>query len=128
LALDKSVFPEALPEITKLRVRQTIQDSIQEYGIMLPHLKLELEETQTELTGETLLLKELKEIQRALQARRMDLATTGEAGASKKSSEGRAKMLETKALVQELMRELTGFLAKYYPPIQSDVSFLITII
>ncbi|KAF9119407.1 hypothetical protein BGW39_000323 [Mortierella sp. 14UC] len=117
---NRSVFPETLPEVTKLRVRQTIQDSIHEYGIMLPHLKQELEETQTELTGETLLLKELKEIQRALQARRLDLATTGEAGASQKSSEGRTKLLDTKVLVQELMRELTGFLAKYYPPIQPD--------
>ncbi|KAG0280966.1 hypothetical protein BGZ95_007641 [Linnemannia exigua] len=115
---NRNVFPEALPEVTKLRVRQTVQDTIHEYGIMLPHLKQELEETQAELTGEKLLLKELKEIQRALQARRLDLATMGEAGESQKGSQGRSKLMDMKALVQELMRELTGFLAKFYPPIQ----------
>lgn len=120
--LDTNTFPDVLPEVSKLRVRQTVHDSIHEYGIMLPLLKQELEETQAELTGETQLLKELKEIRRALQARRQDLATTGEAGSSQKSSQGRTKMLETKVLVQELMRELTGFLARYYPPIQPDVS------
>ncbi|KAG0369759.1 hypothetical protein BGX24_002298 [Mortierella sp. AD032] len=117
---NKDVFPEALPEVTKLRVRQTVQDSIHEYGIMLPHLKQELEETQTELAGENLLLKELKEIQRALQARRLDLAAMGEAGETQKSSQGRSKLMDIKVLVQELMRELTGFLAKHYPPIQPD--------
>jgi hypothetical protein len=111
-----------MPEVSKLRVRQTIHDSILEYGIMLPHLKQELEETQTELREETQLLKELKEIRQALQARRQDLATTGEAGSSQESSLGRTKVLEIKVLVQELMRELTGFLARYYPPIQPDVS------
>ncbi|KAG0282226.1 hypothetical protein BGZ96_000720 [Linnemannia gamsii] len=117
---DRNTFPDMLPEVSKLRVRQTVHDSIHEYGIMLPLLKQELEETQAELTGEAQLLKELKEIRRALQARRQDLATTGEVGSSQKSSQGRTKMLETKVLVQELMRELTGFLARYYPPIQPD--------
>ncbi|KAF9085058.1 hypothetical protein BGX29_002188 [Mortierella sp. GBA35] len=117
---NKTVFPETLPEVTKLRVRQTVHDSIHEYGIMLPHLKQELEDTQAELSGEQLLLKELEEIRRALQARQQDLATTAEAGSNQESTQGRQKMLETRVLVQELMRELTGFLAKHYPPIQPD--------
>ena len=116
------MFPDVLPEVTKLRVRQTVHDSIHEYGIMLPHLKEELEETQVELRDENQLLKELKEIRRALQARRKDLATTAEIGTSQETAQGRQKMLETRALVQELMRELTGFLVKHYPPIQPDVS------
>ncbi|KAF9147142.1 hypothetical protein BG015_011251 [Linnemannia schmuckeri] len=115
---NRNVFPEVLPEVNKLRVRQSVHDSIHEYAIMLPHLKQELEETQAELTGEKQLLKELKEIRRALQARRQDLATTGDSVANQQSSQGRTKMMETKVLVQELMRELTKFLARYYPPIQ----------
>ncbi|KAF9926248.1 hypothetical protein FBU30_004143 [Linnemannia zychae] len=117
---NKKVFPEILPEVSKLRVRQTVQDSILEYEFMIPYLKQELEETQAELAGENKLFKELREIKRALEEKRKDLATAWEAGSNQKSSQDRTKMLEIKVLVQELMRELTGFLAKYYPPIQSD--------
>lgn len=122
LPLDKHNFPEPLSEVNKLRVRQSIHDSIHELAIMLPHLKQELEETQAELAGEKQLMKELQEIRRALQARRQDLATSGEAISSQQSTQGRTKMMETKVLVQELMRELTKFLARYYPPVQPDVS------
>ncbi|KAF9141624.1 hypothetical protein BGX30_004425 [Mortierella sp. GBA39] len=116
----KHNFPKPLSEVNKLRVRQSIHDSIHELAIMLPHLKQELEETQAELAGEKQLMKELEEIRRALQARRQDLATSGESISSQQSTQGRTKMMETKVLVQELMRELTKFLARYYPPVQPD--------
>ncbi|KAG0195951.1 hypothetical protein BGX28_000332 [Mortierella sp. GBA30] len=116
----RDVYPEVLPEVTKLKVRQMIQDSIHDYGVMIPRLKQELAETQAELTSEKQLLKELQEIQRALQARREDLARSIESASNEESSQGRQKMLEARLQVQELMRELTGFLSRHYPPIQPD--------
>ncbi|KAF9116154.1 hypothetical protein BGX27_004494 [Mortierella sp. AM989] len=114
------VFPEVLPEVTKLRTRQMVQNSIHDYGVMIPRLTKELEDTKAELASEKKLLKELHEINQALQARRKDLKRLVESGISQESSQGRQKMLETRVKVQELMRELTGFLSRHYPPIQPD--------
>ncbi|KAG0006956.1 hypothetical protein BGZ65_001162 [Modicella reniformis] len=117
---NREVFPEVLPEVTELRVLQTIQDSIRDYGIMLPRLKRELEDTRAELASEKQLLKELKEINQALQARRRDLANLTEAGMSQESSQTRKSILERRAHVQDLTKELTRFLNKHYPPVQPD--------
>jgi len=115
------VYPEALPEVTKLKVRQMVQDSIRDYGIVIPQLQQELNDTQAELASEKKLLSELNEIKRALQARREGLALSIESSSSLESSQGRQKMLEARLQVQELMRELTGFLSRHYPAIQPDV-------
>ncbi|KAF9208305.1 hypothetical protein BGZ49_009267 [Haplosporangium sp. Z 27] len=112
--------PEVLPELTKIRVRQLIQNLIHDYGVMIPHLANELDDTKAELVAEKKLLKELQDINRALQARRKDLKKLVESGMSQESSQGRQKMLETRVKVQELMRELTKFLSRHYPPIQPD--------
>ncbi|KAF9435776.1 hypothetical protein BGZ76_005563 [Entomortierella beljakovae] len=113
-------FPEVLPEVTKLRVRQSVQNLIRDYGVMTPRIATELEDTKKELLSEKQLLKELKEINRALQARRADVKKLRDSGVSQESSQGRQKMLETRVLVQELTRELTRFLTRHYPPIQPD--------
>ncbi|KAG0371143.1 hypothetical protein BGZ54_010117 [Gamsiella multidivaricata] len=117
---NQNVFPEVIPELSKIQVRQMVRDSIRDYGIMISQLRKELEETKTELASERQLLKELKEINQALQARRKDLANLVESGMSQESSQDRQRMLETRVQVQELMRELTRFLSKHYPPIQPD--------
>lgn len=119
--LDRDVYPEALPEVTKLKVRQMVQDSIRDYGIVIPRLQQELADTQAELAAEKKLLNELNEIKRALQARRHGLAQLIESTSTVESSQGRQKMLEARLQVQELMRELTGFLSRHYPAIQPDV-------
>ncbi|KAF9193897.1 hypothetical protein BGZ51_001883 [Haplosporangium sp. Z 767] len=120
LQSNREIYPEVLPEVTKLRVRQMVQDSIRDFGIMIPHLKKELADTQTELASEKRLLKELQEIKRALQARRDDLARLIETGSSQESNQGRQKLLEARRQVQELMKELTTFLTRHCPPIQPD--------
>ncbi|KAF9999219.1 hypothetical protein BGZ79_007164 [Entomortierella chlamydospora] len=120
LRTNSEVHPEVLPEVAKIRVRQTVQDCIRDYEVMLPHLAKELDDTKAELVSEKKLLKELQEINRALQARRKDLKKLVESGVSQESSQGRQKMLETRVKVQELMRELTGFLSRHYPPVQPD--------
>ncbi|KAG0057688.1 hypothetical protein BGZ83_005627 [Gryganskiella cystojenkinii] len=112
--------PEVLPELTKIRVHRMVQDSIQDYALMTPLLKKELEDTKKELVAEKTLLKELKVITDAIQTRRSDLEKAVESGTSQESSQGRQKMLEIKKQVQDLMRELTGFLSEHYPPYQPD--------
>ncbi|KFH72337.1 hypothetical protein MVEG_02628 [Podila verticillata NRRL 6337] len=114
-----TVFDE-LPEVTRLRVNQSVQDSIHGYEIGTPLLKAELEETKQELAAENQTLKESLEIKEALNARLSDLAKAIEKGTSQESSQGRQKLLEARLQVQELMRELTGFLNAHYPPIQPD--------
>ncbi|KAF8924791.1 hypothetical protein BGZ58_001424 [Dissophora ornata] len=111
---------QVVPEVMKLRTRQMVQDSIYDYGVVIPLLKKELDETKAELASEKQLLKELKEINQALQARRKDLAKLTESGMSHESSERRQALLKTREHVQELMRELTKFLGRHYPPIQPD--------
>ena len=54
--VDRDVYPEALPEVTKLKVRQMVQDSIRDYGIVIPRLQQELNDTQAELAAERKLL------------------------------------------------------------------------
>ncbi|KAF9940908.1 hypothetical protein BGZ67_006328 [Mortierella alpina] len=117
---NRDVYPEALPEVTTLKVRQMVQDSIRDYGIVIPRLQQELTDTQAELASEKKLLSELNEIKRALQARREGLALSIESSSTLESSQGRQKMLEARIQVQELMRELTGFLSRHYPAIQPD--------
>ncbi|KAF8982863.1 hypothetical protein BGZ46_000425 [Entomortierella lignicola] len=117
---NSEAVPEVLPELTKIRVRQLTQNLIHDYGVMIPHLAKELDDTKAELVAEKKLLKELQDINRALQARRKDLKKLVESGMSQESSQGRQKMLETRVKVQELMRELTKFLSRHYPPIQPD--------
>ncbi|KAG9324616.1 hypothetical protein KVV02_007186 [Mortierella alpina] len=117
---NRDVYPEALPEVTTLKVRQMVQDSIRDYGIVTPRLQQELTDTQAELASEKKLLSELNEIKRALQARREGLALSIESSSTLESSQGRQKMLEARLQVQELMRELTGFLSRHYPAIQPD--------
>ncbi|KAI8596182.1 centromere-associated protein K-domain-containing protein [Dissophora ornata] len=117
---NQEVFPQVVPEVMKLRTRQMVQDSIYDYGVVIPLLKKELDETKAELASEKQLLKELKEINQALQARRKDLAKLTESGMSHESSERRQALLKTREHVQELMRELTKFLGRHYPPIQPD--------
>ncbi|GJJ69953.1 centromere protein K [Entomortierella parvispora] len=111
---------EPLPELTKIRVQRMVQDSIQDYAVMTPLIRKELEDTRKDLTAEKLLLKELNEINRALQTRRKELQQTIESGTSQESSQGRQKVQEMKKQVQGLMRELTGFLTEHHPPYQPD--------
>ncbi|KAG0031794.1 hypothetical protein BGZ81_000564 [Podila clonocystis] len=118
-ASKETVFDE-LPEVTRLRVNQSVQDSIHGYEIGTPLLKTEMEDTKQELAAENQTLKEALEIKEALNARLADLAKAIEKGTSQESSQGRQKLLEARLQVQELMRELTGFLNIHYPPIQPD--------
>ncbi|KAG0210231.1 centromere-associated protein K-domain-containing protein [Mortierella sp. GBAus27b] len=117
---NQDITSEVLPEVTNLKVRQMIQDSVRDYGVVLPRLKKELEETKAELASETQLLKELKEINQALQARRQDLARLFEPGTNQESTQKKQMVKERRAHVQDLTRELTMFLKKHYPAIQPD--------
>ncbi|KAI1315093.1 hypothetical protein EDD11_001335 [Mortierella claussenii] len=117
---NQEIFPEILPEVTKLRVRQIVEGAIHDFSLMTPRLQRELDETRSELSSEKQLLKELKEIHRALQARRKNLKRSVESGISQETTQGRQKMLEIRTQVQELMKELTRFLSKHHPPIQPN--------
>ncbi|KAF9919376.1 hypothetical protein BX616_005419 [Lobosporangium transversale] len=112
--------PDILPEVTKVRVRRMVQDSIQSYAQMTPRLSMELEETKAELASENQLLKELKEIHRALQARRRDLKKSVESGINQEIVQERQKLQQLRDHTGELMKELVHFLAKHHPPIQPD--------
>ncbi|KAF9321498.1 hypothetical protein BG003_001620 [Podila horticola] len=72
-ASKEAVFDE-LPEVTRLRVNQSVQDSIHGFEIGTPLLKAELEDTMRELSAENQTLKESLEIKEALNARLTDLA------------------------------------------------------
>ncbi|KAF9408465.1 hypothetical protein BGZ94_002302 [Podila epigama] len=122
LKANKGAFTKELPEVTELRVRRTIQDTLHGYEVATPLLSRELDGVRQELAGENRTLKESLEIKDAFHARIADLAKTIEKGASQENSQGRQQLLEARRKVQELMQELTSFLSKHYPPVKSDES------
>jgi hypothetical protein len=83
-ASKETVFDE-LPEVTRLRVNQSVQDSIHGFEIGTPLLKAELEDTTQELAAENQTLRESLEIKEALNARLADLAKAIEKGTSQES-------------------------------------------
>ncbi|KAF9581181.1 hypothetical protein BGW38_001897 [Lunasporangiospora selenospora] len=120
MSTNQEVYPAVPPELSKVRVQQTVQNTIQDYNIMIPRLKSELEGVQKELVKEKQLLKEVHEIRRALQARQKDLVAMAEAGTRPEDRQSKQKVTEIKALVQTLMKELQRFLAKHYPLAQQE--------
>ncbi|KAG0087165.1 hypothetical protein BGZ92_007544 [Podila epicladia] len=78
----ETVFDE-LPEVTRLRINQSVQDSIHGYEIGTPLLKVELEDTTQDLVAENQTLKESLEIKEALNARLADLVKAVEKGTTK---------------------------------------------
>ncbi|KAG0021222.1 hypothetical protein BGZ82_011388 [Podila clonocystis] len=83
-ASKETVFDE-LPEVTRLRVNQSVQDSIHGYEIGTPLLKTEMEDTKQELAAENQTLKETLEIKEALNARLAGLTKAIEKGTSQES-------------------------------------------
>ncbi|KAF9166305.1 hypothetical protein DFQ26_008203 [Actinomortierella ambigua] len=120
LQKDKETEQEVLPELMRLRVREMIKDTIDQYREAIPQLQAELEETQQELAAEQQTLQESVEIKRSLEERLADLDRYIESGASQESSQGRQRLTEARRRVQYLMQELTKFIEEHYPPSSSN--------
>ncbi|KAF9336961.1 hypothetical protein BG006_006776 [Podila minutissima] len=114
-ASKETVFDE-LPEVTRLRINQSVQDSIHGYEIGTPLLKAELEDTTQELAAENQTLKESLEIKEALNARLADLAKAVEKGTT---------VFQLKTILEDIMNlsvsspgdpYLVLERGSYYPP------------
>ncbi|KAF9973842.1 hypothetical protein BGZ73_002872 [Actinomortierella ambigua] len=117
---DKETEQPVLPELMRLRVREMIKDTIDQYREAIPQLQAELEETQQELAVERQTLQESTEIKQALEERLVDLERIIESEASQESSQGRQRLAEARRRVQFLMQELTKFIETHYPPSSSN--------